>query len=154
MQSWAFISVLVGIIAFMFAVFIWFNGEINKKIDSRFKNPEFIKRVADEIRLPFLIFNKEGTFQSEFGGATTYIKKIEPIFENNRFSGFVVYPKEFLKEPPILQGINNNYPFTLAKRINTKDWKYRIPEFEGQQWINTGKHDEPPAVLFKLEIIR
>jgi hypothetical protein len=121
---------------------------------SIFIKPNFIKKVADDIRLPFLIFDKKGTFHSESGKATAYIEKIEPIYENKRFSGFIVYPKEFLKEAPILQAINNDFQFTLPKKINTLNWKYRIPEFEGTGFMDSGKYDEPPAVLFKLEIIR
>ena len=53
-----------------------------------------------------------------------------------------------------MQAINNDFQFTLPKKINTLDWKYRIPEFEGTGFMDSGKYDEPPAVLFKLEIIR
>ena len=149
------ISIIVAVTACILGVFFYMNDSLNKRIEIKINLPEFIKKVADEIRLPFLIFDSKGTFQSDSGGAIAYIEKIEPIFENDRFSGFIVYPKEFLKEAPILQGINNEFQFTLPKRVNTIDWKFRIPEFKGGVvFEDTGEYDEPPAILFKLEIIR
>ncbi|MDA3897378.1 MAG: hypothetical protein PF482_14685 [Desulfobacteraceae bacterium] len=130
------------------------NDSVDKRIKAAINHPDFVKKVAEEIRLPFLIFDKEGTFQTESGGATAYIDKIEPSYENKRFSGFTVYPKMFLKNPPVLQAINNDFQFASAKRVNTIDWNYRIPEFKGFVFQDTGTYDEKPAVLFKLEIIR
>ncbi len=156
MSAGTIISIIVAVTGCILAVFFYMNDSINKRIESTINDPKFIKKVADDIRLPFLIFDEKGTFHSESGEATAYIEKIEPFYENKRFSGFIVYPKEFLKEAPILQAINNDFRFTFPKRINTRDWKYRIPEFEveGMVFGNNGKYDEPPAVLFKLEIIR
>ena len=148
------VSVIVAIASIILAIFFYMNDSLNKRIEEAINHPDFLRKVADEVRLPFLIFDKNGTFQSEWGGATSYTDKIEPFQEEKRLSGFIVYPRSFLENPPILQGINNDYLFAAPKRINTKDWKYRIPEFEGVEFVNTGKYDEPPAVLFKLEIIR
>ncbi len=154
MNAGTLISIIVAVTGCILAVFFYMNDSINKRIENMISDPKFIKKVADGIRLPFLIFDEKGTFHSESGEATAYIEKIEPIYEKKRFSGFIVYPKNFLKEAPILQAINNDFQFTLPKKINTLDWRYRIPEFEGSVWANSGKYDEPPAVLFKLEIIR
>ena len=137
------------------AVFFYMNDSLDKRIERAVNHPDFIKKVADETRLPFLIFNEKGTFQNESGGATTFIERIEPYKENTRFSGFIVHPKIFLKDAPILQSINSNIPFAKPKRLNTIDWQYRIPEIKGGvQFISTGQYDEQPAQLFKLEIIR
>jgi hypothetical protein len=85
----------------------------------------------------------------------SYINKIEPYKEKERAAGFVVYPKQFLKEAPILQALNSSVPFAEPKRVHTIDWQYRIPQWiEGTSFENTGKYDEQPAQLFKLEIIR
>ncbi|MBU4185664.1 MAG: hypothetical protein KKI12_01995 [Proteobacteria bacterium] len=154
MSTGTIISIIIAVVGCILVVFFYMNDSINKRIEITINDPKFIKKVADDIRLPFLIFDEKGTFHSESGEATAYIEKIEPIFEDKRLSGFVVYPKGFLKEAPILQAINNDFRFTLPKKINTYDWKYRIPEFQGTVWADTGKYDEPPAVLFKLEIIR
>lgn len=130
------------------------NSYLDSRIDSKINHPDFLKKVADETRLPFLIFDSKGTFQTESGGATTFIERIEPFKEKDRFSGFIVYPKKFLKDAPILQAINSNIPFVKPKRVNTIDWQYRIPEFKGTMWGDAGQYDEQPARLFKLEIIR
>ena len=154
MRAATIIRIIIGVAGLILAVFFYMNDSINKKIEMTVNDPKFIKKVADDIRLPFLIFDENGTFHSESGEATAYIEKIEPIFEDRRLSGCIVYPKAFLKEAPILQALNNDLRFTLPKKINTYDWKYRIPEFQGTVWADSGKYDEPPAVLFKLEIIR
>ena len=154
MSTGTTISIIVGVTAIIVGIILHMNDSVNKKIETAVSHPDFVKKVAEEIRLPFLIFDNNGTFQTESGGATAFIEKIEPLFENNRFSGFIVYPKSFLPDPPILLSINNNFQFAPAKRVNTIDWKYRIPEFEGFVWKDSGTYDEKPAVLFKLEIIR
>ena len=154
MSAGTIISIFVAVVGCILVVFFYMNDSITKRIEMTINDPKFIKKVADDIRLPFLIFDEKGTFHSESGEATAYVEKIEPLFEDKRLSGFVVYPKGFLKEAPILQAINNDFRFALPKRINTYDWKYRIPELQGVVWADSGKYDEPPAVLFKLEIIR
>ncbi len=154
MSAGTIISIIVGVAGIILAIFFYMNESFNKRIENAVNHPDFIKKVADQIRLPFIIFDKNGTFQTESGEATAYIEKIEPFSENKRFSGFVVYPKAFLNNPPVLQAINNDFQFASAKRVNTIDWKYRIPEFKGSRWVDTGRYDEQPVVLFKLEIIR
>lgn len=154
MSAGTVVGIIVGVVGILVAIFFYMNDSVNKRIDAAINHPEFVRKVAGEIRLPFLIFDKNGTFQAESGGATTYIKKIEPLYEDKRFSGFTVYPKRFLSESPILQGVNNDYQFASPKRINTIDWMYRIPEFKGSVWANSGAYDERPAVLFKLEILK
>jgi len=154
MNSWSIAGIFVAVIGVMIAFISQMNNTIDKKIQGEINHPDFIKKVADEIRLPFLIFDEKGTFQTESGGATTFIERVEPLKEKGRFSGFNVYPKGFLKDAPLLQAINSEIPFAKPKRINTIDWQYRIPEFKGSVWANAGEYDEPPAQLFKLEIIR
>ena len=154
MSAEKIISIIVGVVAIILTIFIYMNDSLNKRIENAVNHPDFIKKVADQSRLPFIIFDKNGTFQTESGGATAYIEKIEPFSENKRFSGFVVYPKVFLNNPPVLQAINNDFQFASAKRVNTIDWKYRIPKFRGMRFLNEGGYDEQPAVLFKLEIMR
>lgn len=154
MSAGTVITTIVGVAAILLAIFFYMNDSLNKKIETAISHPDFVKKVADEIRLPFLIFDQNGTFQTESGGATNYIERIEPFFEEKRFSGFIVFTKVFLNNPPILQAINNDYQFSSAKRVNTMDWKYRIPEFKGEVWANAGTYDEQIAVLFRLEIIR
>ncbi len=154
MSAGTVIGIIVGVVGILVAVFFYMNDSFDKRIEAAVNHPDFVKRVAEEIRLPFLIFDKNGTFQTESGGATAHIDKIEPLYEDERFSGFILYPKHFLSAPPILQGINNDFQFASAKRVNTIDWKYRIPEFEGCVWTDSGTYDEKPAVLFKLEIIK
>ncbi len=151
------ISIVVAVIGCILAIFFYMNNSINKRIEKAINHPDFIKKVAKSTKLPFLIFDENGTFQTESEGASTLIEKIERFTEkdsnqNDRFAGFIVYPTNFLKDPPILQAINSNTPFMKPKRINTIDWQYRIPEWNGAVW--GGTFDKPPAKFFKLEIIK
>jgi hypothetical protein len=154
MSAGTLISIIVAVVGCVLAIFFYMNDSLDKRIDKAVNHPDFLKKVADESRLPFLIFDENGTFQTESGGATAYIDKIEPFKEEQRFSGFIIYPKTFLKNAPILHTINNDIFFAKPKRINTIDLKYRIPEFQGTVFANAGQYDEPPAKLFKPEIIR
>lgn len=154
MSSGTLISIIVAVIGCILAIFFYMNDSLDRRIERAVNHPDFLKKVADVSRLPFLIFDENGTFQTKSGGATTFIDRIEPFKEENRFSGFIIYPKNFLKDAPILQAINSDIPFAKPKRVNTIDWQFRIPEFEGTVWAKAGKYDEPPARLFKLEIIR
>lgn len=154
MSTGTLVSIIVGVVACILAVFFYMNDSIDKRIERSINHPDFIRKVADESILPFLIFDEKGTFQTDSGGATTFIDRVAPFKEENRFSGFIVYPKKFLKDAPMLQAINSEIPFAKPKRVNTIDWQYRIPEFKGTMFANAGEYDEPPAILFKLEIIR
>jgi len=154
MSAGTLISIILAMVGCILAVFFYMNDSINQRIEKTVNHPDFIKKLANELKLPLLIFNEDGTFQSETGGATEFIDKIEPFIEDNRHSGFIVYPKKILGNAPILYAINRNILFTKPKRINTIDWQYRIPKFQGNSWANSGKYDEPPEKLFRLEIIR
>ncbi len=152
MSPGTIISIGLTIIGCILAIFFYMNDSLDKRIETAVKHPDFIKKVAEASRLPFLVFDENGTFQAVSEGATEIIEKIEPYNEKDKFRGFIVYPKYFLKDAPILQSINNNTPFVKPKRINTIDWQFRIPEWDGSSW--GGTYDEPPAKTFKLEIIK
>ncbi|OPY88864.1 MAG: hypothetical protein A4E71_00194 [Smithella sp. PtaU1.Bin162] len=157
MGSGTIVSIIVAVIGCVLAVFFYMNDSLDKRIDKAINHPEFIKKVAEQTKLPFIIFDEAGTFHSETSGASLLIEKIEPFKEtdNNkrqRFAGFIVYPKKFFNSPPILQALNSKVVFALPKKINKFDWKFRIPEWEGTEW--GGSYDEPPAKLYKLEILQ
>lgn len=151
------ISIIVAVSGCVLAIFFYMNDSLDKRIEKAINSPEFIGKVAEQTKLPFLIFNEAGTFHSETAGASSLIEKIEPFKEkdsngNERLAGFIVYPKKFFNSPPILQAINNNTVFSNPQKINKFDWKFRILEWHGSAW--GGTYDEPPARLFKLEIIQ
>ena len=57
---------------------------LTKESRQTINHPDFLKKVADESKLPFLIFDAKGTFQTESGGATNLIDKIEPVKEKDK----------------------------------------------------------------------
>jgi hypothetical protein len=157
MGTGTIIGIIFTALGVVVTIFFYMNDSLDRKIEKTINHPEFIEKVAQHTKLPFLIFDEVGTFHSETAGASSFIEKIEPFTEkdsngNERFAGFIVYPKNFFSSPPILQAINNSSVFSIPKKINKFDWKFRIPEWNGAEW--GGSYDEPPARLFKLEIIK
>jgi hypothetical protein len=157
MGSMAIISIIVALLAGVLGVIFYMNDSLDKRIDKAINHPEFIKKVAEQTKLPFIIFDELGTFQSETAGASSLIEKIEPFKEEDsnkkeRFAGFIVYPKKLFNSPPLLQAINSKAVFAMPKKINKFDWKFRVPEWTGSEW--GGSYDEPPARLYKLEILQ
>jgi hypothetical protein len=116
MNSGTLLGAFISIIAIMVTIVLYMNDSLDKRIQAAVNHPDFLKKVADESRLPFLIFDAKGTFQTESGGATSLIEKIEPVKEKERFAGFILYPKRFLKDAPILQAINADIPFIKPKK--------------------------------------
>ncbi|WP_169309372.1 hypothetical protein [Desulforhopalus sp. IMCC35007] len=151
------ISIIIAVVAIILTIFFYMNDSLDKRVEKAINHPDFIKKVAEYSKLPMLIFNEDGTYQSESADASLLISKIEPFTEKiergkERFAGFIVYPSQFLNSAPILQAINSKVVFSKAKKINTIDWKYRIPEWNGSEW--GGSYDEPPEKLYKIEIIK
>ena len=110
MSSGTLISILVAVIGCILAIFFYMNDSLDRRIGRAVNNPDFLKKVADVSRLPFLLFDENGTFQTESGGATTFIDKIEPFKEENRFSGFIIYPKD---------------EYILSYKIILKEWLWK-----------------------------
>ena len=57
-------------------------SRIDKKIDDKINNPNFIKKLANEARLPFLIFDENNKILADYG-AYQYLKKIV-LLKNER----------------------------------------------------------------------
>ena len=67
MSTGNLISIIVDVAGCILAIFFYMNESLDKRIAKAMTHPDFIKKVADEYRLPFLIFNVNATFQNESG---------------------------------------------------------------------------------------
>src|SRR5271157_5160297 len=103
MQPWAIISAIVGILALIVTVFLQLNGSINEKIENKLKDPEFISKVADEVRLPFVIFDEDDSIIVDTG-TMSIIDKISINKKDGRYlSEIIITPKKYLAIAPILE---------------------------------------------------
>jgi hypothetical protein len=59
------LTVLVGIfsiIGVIVTIFLLMKGSIDEKIEEEVNDPVFIKKLANQVRLPFVIFDKNNDY--------------------------------------------------------------------------------------------
>ena len=152
MQPWAVISVVVGIIALMFAVFIQLNSSIEKKIENKLNDPEFIRKVAQIVRLPFVIFDEDEAIIIDTG-AMNHIKQIEVIKgPRQQVSEIIVSPKKYMPVSPILESLDIEVEFDEPTRGQKFDLVYKTVEID-TAFAKTYASGKPPKRRFRLQII-
>lgn len=152
MQPWAVISVVVGIIALMFAVFLQLNSSIDKKIENKLKDGEFISKVAREVRLPFLIFDEEKSIIVDVG-AMNHIDSIEiHKGERQEVSEIIISPKKFMAVAPILESLDAQIEFENPIKGNKFDFIFKRVKMD-TVWGNTYESGKPPKRKFRLQLV-
>ena len=69
-----------------YTIILFMQDRIEKKIDNKVNDPIFIRKLADEVRLPFLIIDENNIILADFG-AYQYINKIDVLKnEKNEFA--------------------------------------------------------------------
>lgn len=134
---------LLGIFATPFAV----QSYLNTKVDERVNDPEFIRKVATQVR-PSVIFNHNGSILADLG-AMQFVDKIE-------VSGFptdlleklnvIVYPKLHLPYPPLIESVDSSSWFISSKRGVGYQWSYELNLSSSEQ--------DPKEFILRMEIIR
>ncbi|MHB8770206.1 MAG: hypothetical protein ACYC7J_04340 [Syntrophales bacterium] len=153
MNPWTALSAIIGILALMFAVFIQLNSSIDKKIEEKLKNPEFIQMIAREVRLPFVVFDENNSIIVD-SGAMDYIEKIEIKKEDRQeVSEIIISPKKYLAVPPILENLDAYMAFEMPTRGNRFDLIYKKAETEEVKWGDGRPIDKRPKKKFRLQII-
>jgi hypothetical protein len=162
----------VAVIAVVFSIGVYFNGSVNDKINDRFNDPRFVKQVAEQIRLPFIIFDERGTYICDTG-SSKYIASIHiiPCPKSVSSSNLTIPPcdqqnmKEireiiitsniFLVTPPILQNLNGQLQFYEPVRTGKRSFKYKaFYPFEHVVTLGAPRNPPPPpSLLFKLDVI-
>jgi|SRR5208337_1297546 len=173
MKDWTFLlPATIGIIAVCLSIAMYFNSktdkrieqfsnDIDKRIEQKVSNPLFVKQIAEQIRLPFIIFdeNERVTVNS---GAEEYIDSINVTKKTitdrltqpyKIIDTITVECKKFLLISPVLQCITSGMPFYDAKRVGQKGWIFNV--YHGGSAITDHplSQGEPPPELFKLDII-
>ena len=133
---------LLGIFAIQFAV----ESYLNAKVRERVNDPEFIRKVAAQVR-PSVIFDGNGTILADIG-AMQFLEKIEVagLYAGAGVQQIVVYPKEHLAYPPLLQSVDSATWEIRAKRGKAYQWVYELS-------LNSTA-DNQKEFRFRLEIIR
>ncbi|MDZ7698525.1 MAG: hypothetical protein U5R49_16895 [Deltaproteobacteria bacterium] len=67
MHPLAVIGVILSIGSLMFAVFVHLNSTIDRKIEKKLNDEVFIRKVANEVRLPFVIFDEGKSIIADIG---------------------------------------------------------------------------------------
>lgn len=152
MNTWIIVVGLFSILGVIVTVLLIFNNSIDSKIEKRLNNPEFIKKVASEIQLPFLIFDENNRilFDNE---ASVLINSIDVKKEKDGVISIFISPKKFIQIPPIIENINSNLDFYEPERINLIDLIYKVNKEVGGGVIVDETHKES-INKFKLTFLK
>lgn len=143
----AFLVIVFGIVG----GFYFLNGRIVGIVEDRIKEPEFILRVAEEIRKPTAIFDQNESVLID-DGAMKYIKSIKVrIGDGNEPDRIVVSPNLHLQVAPLLESLDVDF-YIEAKRGEKFDWVYTLGSI--QRIVFESSADPPAQKRFRLEIIR
>ena len=152
MEAWTIIGVLIGVLAFLFAIFIHVNRSIDKKIETKFNNPEFLRKVANIARLPFVIFDEDESIIIDTG-AMNYIEKIEvKKGQRQQVSEIIVSPKKYMPVAPILESLDIEIEFDEPTRGQEFDLVYKTVEI-ATAFAKTYASGKRPKRRFRLQII-
>jgi len=142
------IFTVIGIIV---TITLLITGRIDKKIEDKIKDPIFIRKLADEVKLPFLIFDEKNTIIADYG-AYEYLEKITVIKNsNNELEAIRITPKHFMNTAPIIENINGDLNLSEPKRTDQIDWLILINP--GSALLASESHVEP-IKKFKLTILK
>ena len=139
-------TMIFGILTTYFIV----TSNLDKTITNKINDPNFLEKIAKNVRLPFLIFDENETYIVD-GGAADLIKKINVIKKGGQIIKIVLASNKKMPVPPILISLNNNIQFYQAEAKKEFVWEYRTLQFE-MVFIDTPK-EKPPSKLFKLDIL-
>lgn len=148
MKLWAILVGSFSIIGVLITIVLLLSSSINSRIEKKVNDPNFIKKIASEIRLPFLIFDEEKRYLYD-DGALDIIKNIEIVREGRDIKQIIITPKRFLAVAPIMESLDPEVQFEDPERGKGLDWIYKtnLPE-------TAFGRTKPPKKRFKLQIIR
>jgi hypothetical protein len=151
MDAWTILAAIVTILGFLVMLALLLIGSIDRKFDEKVRDPNFIRKVADEVRLPFVIFDENNKILAD-SGAYQYLNKINVLRnEKNEVTAIRITPKQFMNAAPIIENINGDLDFSEPERAEEIDWLIRIKP--GRALLALESSQEP-IKKFKLTIIR
>lgn len=151
MDTWTIVIGIFTIIGVIVTIALLLMGSIDRKIEEKLREPSFIKKLADEVRLPFLIFDENNKILADYG-AYQYLNKIDVLRNEKReLTSIRITPKQFMNAAPIIENINGDLDFSEPERAEEIDWLIIINP--GTAFLALESHKEP-IKKFKLTIIK
>ena len=137
MKTWTVLVGIAAIIGVLVAIMALFYGSINNRIEDYINDPDFIKKVASEVRLPFVIFDENEVIHFD-SNAMSYIDRIEvKRDEKKELESIYVYPKKFFNIAPLIECINSAFEFDEPVKVAPNGWKYSEPK-DGFDYLISG----------------
>ena len=140
------LTLLFGIITTYFIV----TTNLDKTITNKIKDPEFVKTIIEEVRIPFLIFDENNNYVVD-GGAAKLIKEIVISKDGRDITNISLTMKNKMNIAPILTSLSGSDQFFPATPKEESGWEYRALKYT-MVWADTTA-EAPPAKLFKLDIL-
>jgi len=140
----------VAIISLIVTIVLIMQSRIDKKIDDKINDPNFIKKLANEARLPFLIFDENNKILADYGAYQHLTKIIILRNEKNKLIEIRISPKQFMNIAPIIENINGRLDFREPERVEEIDWLIKIVNIS---YIVIKSHEDS-LKKFKLTIIK
>ncbi|MBW2202064.1 MAG: hypothetical protein JRF71_14760 [Deltaproteobacteria bacterium] len=139
-------TLIFGILTTYFIV----TSNLDKAITDKINDPNVIRKIAEHIRVPFLIFDENETYVVD-GGAANFIKNINVIKEKRTITKIILILTKKLPVAPILISLNNDVQFFQPTPVKESEWEYRTLQIS-HGWADSYK-EKPPPKLFKFEIL-
>ena len=150
-MNWTIVGIAIAAIGTIWAIVSGTISNIDKKIEQQINNTDYIKKVAEQVRLPFIIFDENETFLNNSGGE----EYVEEIRITKKVDGdvdeIIVVCKKFLESSPIIQSIDEKIFFHQPERAEQKNWKFNA--FQYTYFTAKGDQGTKPPSRFKIEII-
>ena len=149
------LGVMVATIVF-FVTWSGLEAYLNQIVDKRINDPEYIKKVADQVR-PYIIFDGSGVIFAD-GGALQYLDSITVIekgfFGKDQYGKEYFYPKKMIIKPkafmtnePLIQCLVNELFDMDIQRSAPIGWTVYMS-------YTMGPIGNASKLKFRLEIIR
>jgi len=146
-QKCEWLIIVIGVIGGIYGL----RSYIVSVVEDRMKEPEFVLRVAEEIKKPTAIFDQNESILVD-GGAMNYIKSIKVhMGDGNEPERIVVSPNIHLQVAPLLESLDVDF-YIEAKRGEKFDWVYTLGSVI--RIVSESSADPPTEKRFRLEIFR
>lgn len=144
-----FLAIVSTIVAIL-GLFLFIISFIDNRIERYVNNPQFIKGIARETRLPFMIFDEKEVVHFD-GEAFIHIDTLR-INRNKKHElvSIDIFPKEFLNTPPILECWGIQIQFYDPVRIAPNGWRFSAPEDGADVFLTSGR---VLATKYKITLI-
>jgi hypothetical protein len=146
-QKCEWLIIVFGVIGGIYGL----RSYIIRVVEDRIKEPEFVLRVAEEIKKPTAIFDQDGSILVD-DGAMNYIKSIKVyIGDANEPERIVISPHQHLQVAPLLESLDVDF-YIEVKRGDKFDWMYTLRTIKRLALM--GSADPPDQKRFRVEVFR